>query len=353
MKKIMYFLKKFFILILIIIINFYIIFITFKNLHNSYKDFNKINVKKNDSFVNFCQMKTNIEYDDDFFQLAEVKQQIRRKKIIYIETIAGGYGNIGNALIILNKLINICENIKCKNVIAPNLDNIIKKPIIYKEKNIVIWPSSYKDKINVDIQIDSFYTIFYFNYKNKKIYNRLKIIREEVIANIPLFNNSPDDLVIHIRSGDIFINHFNRNYGQPPLCFYQRIINDNNFKNIYLTSSGRENPTINKLLQLYPKIKFINGTVEEGISAIIYSYNLVMSISTFPFTLIRLNNNLRKIYMYSLYDYDFNDINISIYKMEASQNYLNKIQGKWENTKEQLALMINENCTNANLSIMF
>ena len=38
MKKIMYFLKKFFILILIIIINFYIIFIIFKNLHNSYKN---------------------------------------------------------------------------------------------------------------------------------------------------------------------------------------------------------------------------------------------------------------------------------------------------------------------------
>ena len=38
--------------------------------------------------------------------------------------------------------------------------------------------------------------------------------------------------------------------------------------------------------------------------------------------------------------------------MEASQNYLNKIQGKWKNTKEQLDLMINENCSNTNLSIM-
>ena len=59
-------------------------------------------------------MKTNIEYNDDFFQIAEVRKQSRRKKISYIETIADGYGNIGNALIILNKLINICENIKQK-----------------------------------------------------------------------------------------------------------------------------------------------------------------------------------------------------------------------------------------------
>lgn len=298
-------------------------------------------------------MKSNIDYNDDFFHLTEVKRQIRRKKINYIETIAGGYGNIGNALIILNKLINLCENIKCKNVIAPSLDNIIKKPIIYKEKNIIIWPNLYKDKINVDIQINNLNTIFYFKYKNKQFYNRLKIIREEVISNIPIFNNTPDDLVIHIRSGDVFINHYNRKYGQPPLCFYQKIINDNNFKNIYLTSSGHKNPTVDKLLQLYPKIKFINGTLEESISAIIYSYNLVLSISTFPYTLFKLNNNLKKIFVYSLFDYELKDENFTIYRMEASKNYLNKIQGKWRITKDQLDLMINENCSNANLSIMF
>ena len=30
-------------------------------------------------------MKTNIEYDDDFFQIAEVKQQIRRKKLVILK----------------------------------------------------------------------------------------------------------------------------------------------------------------------------------------------------------------------------------------------------------------------------
>ena len=54
----------------------------------------------------------------------------------------------------------------------------MKKPIIYKEKNIIIWQNSYKDKINVDIQINYLNRIFYFTYKNKKFYNRLNIIRE-------------------------------------------------------------------------------------------------------------------------------------------------------------------------------
>ena len=72
----MYSLKKLFILILIIIINFYIIFIIFKNLQTSNKDFNITNINKNDSFAKFCQMKTNIEYKDDFFRLTEVKRKI-------------------------------------------------------------------------------------------------------------------------------------------------------------------------------------------------------------------------------------------------------------------------------------
>ena len=118
-------------------------------------------------------------------------------------------------------------------------------------------------------------------------------------------------------------------------------------------SDGHENPTVNRLLKLYPKIKYIHGTIEEDASVIIYSYNLVMPISTFSITLVRLNNNLRKMFIFSLINYDFRDENFTIYRMEASQNYLNIIQRKWKNTKEQLNLMINENCSNANLSILF
>lgn len=150
----------------------------------------------------------------------------------------------------------------------------------------------------------------------------------------------------------MFVNKINRNYGQPPLCFYQKILNDNKFKSIYLMSNGHENPVVNKLLKLYPNIKFIHGTVEEDISVIIYSYNLVMPISTFPLTLVRLNNHLRKMFVYSLMNDSFKDENFTIFRMEASKNYLNKIHRKWENTKEQLDLMINENCTNTNFSIM-
>ncbi len=84
-------------------------------------------------------------------------------------------------------------------------------------------------------------------------------------------------------------------YSQPPLCFYQKIINTNNFSNIYILSNGRENPVINKLLEIYPRVKYLNVTLEYAISIIINAYNFVMPISTFPETLINLNTNLKNL----------------------------------------------------------
>ena len=51
-------------------------------------------------------------------------------------------------ILILNNLINICENIKCKYIVTPpGLDELIKNIIFYKEYNITILPCSFKTKL--------------------------------------------------------------------------------------------------------------------------------------------------------------------------------------------------------------
>ena len=65
-----------------------------------------------------------------------------------IEYLHSGGGNLGNVLLILNNLINICENIKCKYIVTPpGLDELIKNIIFYKEYNITILPCSFKTKL--------------------------------------------------------------------------------------------------------------------------------------------------------------------------------------------------------------
>ena len=195
---------------------------------------------------NTQSFKTNIDLNDEFFMAKEVRDTVLKNNMTKIETLAGGRGNIGNALIMLNNLINICEKIGCKNIIVPKgLEKIIKNPIVYKEYNITIFPFSYRNKIKIDITLSRRF-IFWFTYNKKPHEIRLKIIREEVLKNIPIYNANQNDLSINIRSGDIFINIINKIYSQPPLCFYQKIINENNYSNIFIVSNGHENPVVDK-----------------------------------------------------------------------------------------------------------
>jgi len=91
---------------------------------------------------------SNINYKDKFFNLNEVRQQIKSKNLTYINTILPGNAKIGNSLIVLNNLIILCERIKCRNIIAPKrLQIIIKKPIYIKGKNFSIFPYKYRYKI--------------------------------------------------------------------------------------------------------------------------------------------------------------------------------------------------------------
>ena len=295
--------------------------------------------------------KSNIDLNDEFFMIKTVKEQINTKNLTFINTISGGYGHVGNALIMLNNLINICEKIMCHNIISPGgLQSIIKKPIFYPEYNITIFPNRYRENISIDIMLTK-HDAFWFNYRKKPHLNRLKIIREEVLNNIPKYIANPNDLYINIRSGDIFSTRINHMYSQPPLCFYQKIINENNYSDIYILSNGHENPIVDKLLEIYPKIKYIHGKIEYDISVIINAYNFVMPVSTFPETLINLNSNLKNLYIYDLLRSSPQKVNYTIYKMIPSLKYSEIMEKKWKKSKEQLDLMMNENCINNTMEV--
>lgn len=333
---------------LIFVVNCYIVFKLYTNKKYAYSE----RIKKyihinNDSLIN----KSNIDYTDEFFKLKEVQFQIRKKNLTYVDTISGGYGKVGNALIMLNNLLNICINIKCANVISPGgLQNLIKKPVFYKDYNITIFPNSFKINPKFGIELSK-KTTFWFGYKNKPHLTRFGIIRDEVINNLPKINTNENELYIHIRSGDIFTKSINKMYSQPPLCFYQKVINENNYSHIYILSNGNENPVFVKLLEIYPKMKYIHGTIEYDMSIIINAINFIMSISTFAMTLIHLNTKLKNLYIYELLKYNKNNADYTIHIMRPSDKYRMVMERKWRKTKEQLYLMLNENCIKSKFDV--
>ena len=265
--------------------------------------------------------------------------------------------NFGNCIVFLNKLIFYCEIIKCKNIIL-NKDFywFIKNNITISDYNITISVDDYKKYNNSIALIYDSWALFFSFFKIKPEI-RIHYLRNEIILNLPKIVTHEKDLFIHIRSGDIFFSIIHSPYAQPPLCFYNDILTNFKFRNIYLISQDSRNPLIQKLLKLFPIISYSQKSLKEDISLLINAYNIVNSVSSFVNSIIQLNYNLQYLWEYNIYhmnekiyayNHEFNKYphnNYTIFRMEPSFCYINKMY-QWKNKKSQIALMLKEKCIN-------
>ena len=198
---------------------------------------------------------------------------------------------------------------------------------------------------------------FYYFYKFRP-YITISYLRDEIIKNLPKVTTSPDDLYIHVRSGDIFGHLAHHPYAQPPLCFYFKILENFSFKRIFLfTSYEKNNPIIEKLIKAYPNIIFEINSIENDIAHMINAYNIVGSKSSFYTANLQLNYKLQNVWDYNIspfkekvlhlhYDlYKYPHNNFTIFRMEPSSYYRYNMY-KWKNNKHQRYIMINEVCKN-------
>jgi hypothetical protein len=207
-----------------------------------------------------------------------------KNKITQIRSIfLNCYNNFGNQLILLNKVIFYCEILRCERIILnKNFYWFIKNKILDKEYNITIEIGEEKNYRNKSVLIDYTYSFFfYFNVFEPRY--RPEVLKNELLNNLPKIKVSPNDLYIYVRSGDIFIN-FDKGYIQPPLCFYQELINIFKF---------------NQLLSQFPNIKYKKNPMKLDISYLIYAYNVVGAFSTFINSIVRYNDNLQNFYYFN------------------------------------------------------
>jgi hypothetical protein len=266
----------------------------------------------------------------------------------------------GNQIAAVNKMIFYCEIIQCKKLILPEENNIYINHTLYDK--------DYKMKIEICHSIDDYRDAdfitslspeFYYNIYNLKIENRLDILKNEIVNNLPKVNINKDDLFIHIRSGDIFQNKNNLDYApdyaQPPLCFYIKIIEKFQFNDIYIISSDDiYNPVIKELKIKFPKIIYHENALEKDIAYLVNGYNIVGSISSFLISSIKLNDNLKYLWEYDRYPmcskmfHSHHSIyNIkrkyTIYQMEPSEIY-KKEMIVWKGSDQQIQIMLNDTC---------
>ena len=275
-------------------------------------------------------------------------------KILYLKESL----KFGNSMILLNNLIAYCEVLDIRNIYL-NID--MNWPIvedIFSDRVNIYFVSPYQIECEDKAVLCADYKPFYYLTVVKPEI-RISLFKDEVKRNLPSINTDRNDLYIHIRSGDIFKRRPNTVYAQPPLCFYQKILNNFFFKNIYIVSENRKNPIIELLTKEYHEIIFIDNYIETDAAILSNAYNIVGSMSSFLTTLVMINDNLinywdfdnyrlSEKYLHFHHDiYHFNR-NYTLYEMKPSEDY-RKEMFVWRNSKRQIDLMINEKCKEFNV----
>ena len=307
------------------------------------------------------------EYLDDKIIRYNIKNKfmtmfskIKNRPINKIDTFFIGYDiPFGNCLITLNNLIFTCEIIGYNKIILKDHRIkrrwLIKNPIYIKKVNLTIMLGprvNCNDDTVLCVSIatwDPFFPTFV------KPQVKIRYIRDELINNLPTVKIEPDELYIHIRGGDVFKKNPSTVYAQPPLCFYEKIIDNNKFKNIYIISMDRKNVVLDELMNKYKNIIFNLNSYEYDLSLLMHAYNLVTSVSSFVISTIKLNDNLR-----DLWEYDINRlsekffflhhhlykfvIKYKIHTMKSSDEYAQKMYS-WKNNENQKKLMLEDKCT--------
>lgn len=115
-------------------------------------------------------------------------------------------------------------------------------------------------------------------YKNL-ICNRILDLKDTSDTIIP-----EKDLLIHIRAGDIHRKGAHRSYAQPPVSFYEKIIEENTFDKIHILSENNNNFVSNLLISIFgqDRVKVIQEPCyKKAFNIIRCSKNICTSTSSF------------------------------------------------------------------------
>jgi len=177
------------------------------------------------------------------------------------------------------------------------LINAIKIALYYEASTIVFPHHQYFNTTTIELGPNKVYSctfedMFYYperiahvdkslfsknNYESGAILRKYFII--DPLTVVPL---GKKDLVIHIRSGDIFKGPFIHPVYTPlPVSHYVKIIEQNSFDKIYLVAEDNLNPVINELIKLFPKIIFKIQSLDKDIRLILGASYIASSFGTF------------------------------------------------------------------------
>jgi hypothetical protein len=121
---------------------------------------------------------------------------------------------------------------------------------------------------------------------NSLICNKILDLKDVSDTTIP-----KEDLLIHVRAGDIYKTKAHRSYAQPPISFYEKTIVENRFNNIHILSEDSGSFVGNQLISIFGqnRVNIIQEPCyKKAFNIIRCAKNICTSTSSFCTTAILL-----------------------------------------------------------------
>ena len=218
-------------------------------------------------------------------------------------TIRKHFGRLGNNMVYVICGIDFCIENNIDQIVFsdPMPGNTHQIGLLINDNKITISDDNSGGVDDISKWGHSFYTGTVPFYKRKEIVQKY-ILPKLRFSPVVLGNN---DLVIHLRGGDIFCRpHFA--YVQPPLSFYEQVITSRDWDRIYLLSEDNRNYCYDVLRLKYNCISCLDNKERHGgnlwgfsddLALMIGATNFVCSKSSLSPLIVQLSKTIKNVYL--------------------------------------------------------
>ncbi len=167
------------------------------------------------------------------------------------------------------------------------------------------------------------------------------------LLEIPVAHVPDDELVVHIRSGDVFKSNPHRAYGQPPLSFYRLIIDAlrraGEIQRVCLVFEDKKNPCVSAVAEYLDHIgmpcRMQSGSFAQDVAVICGARRVVFGVGTFGLGIAASSERLREVYCFRQPGFAALPNLERVWLVDAADDYIPP-QG-WLGTPDQLAALVN------------
>lgn len=220
----------------------------------------------------------------------------RREEIDGLEIHA--YNRFGNDFFQCLRAIQYCDLFGFNVLIIPSSFLNIKSDFKIKNISVILRSNMHGHTYSHLVRGSFFYPLHKYNIDLDVSYS--EYLKDAVSEDLEETNFGPDDLLMHIRSGDIFdqtkwaVNF----YAQPPLNYYLDILSKKKWSNVSIIAENTNNPVINELVK--KGYSFSQSSFKTDLSKLLTTENLVIGQGTIGIACVLLSKKLKNLYTFNI-----------------------------------------------------